>query len=64
MATVQSDGTVTWFAPAIFTSSCRIQVRYFPFDTQTCTLRYSSWAYNGLEVDMLPEKGNDSEQDR
>ncbi|XP_072024582.1 neuronal acetylcholine receptor subunit alpha-9-like [Amphiura filiformis] len=62
-AAIQSDGRVTWYAPAIFTSSCRIKVRYFPFDTQICVLQYSSWAYNGFEVDLFPDKSNDSSQD-
>ncbi|XP_072024583.1 neuronal acetylcholine receptor subunit alpha-5-like [Amphiura filiformis] len=62
-ASVASDGSITWFAPAIFTSSCRIRVRHFPFDTQICTLRFGSWAYNGLEVDLYPETGADAKQD-
>ena len=27
----------------IFQSSCTIDVTYFPFDTQNCTLKFGSW---------------------
>lgn len=51
-AAVYSDGSVYWNAPAIYTSSCKIDVSYFPFDEQICTLQFGSWAYNGLQVDL------------
>jgi len=36
--------------PAIFKSYCEIDVRYFPFDTQTCFMKFGSWSYSGLQV--------------
>lgn len=51
-AAVYSDGSVYWNAPAIYTSSCKIDVSYFPFDEQICTLQFGSWAYNGFQVDL------------
>ncbi|XP_788399.5 neuronal acetylcholine receptor subunit alpha-10 [Strongylocentrotus purpuratus] len=42
---VDHEGYVTWYAPMISTSSCRVNVRYFPFDTQKCNLSFSSWVY-------------------
>ncbi|XP_041453750.1 neuronal acetylcholine receptor subunit alpha-10-like [Lytechinus variegatus] len=44
-ALVSSDGMVTWYTPMVISSSCKINVRYFPFDVQTCTLTFGSWAY-------------------
>lgn len=32
--TVHSSGRNTWLAPAIFKSTCKINVAFFPFDEQ------------------------------
>ncbi|EFX61551.1 hypothetical protein DAPPUDRAFT_19314, partial [Daphnia pulex] len=49
-AILHSDGHVKWNPPAIFKSYCEIDVRYFPFDTQTCFMKFGSWSYSGLQV--------------
>jgi len=46
MAVVQSDGTVLWIPPALFRSSCSIDITQFPFDIQTCQLKFGSWTYD------------------
>ena len=33
---VYSDGTIVWDQSLITKSSCPMNVRYFPFDSQTC----------------------------
>lgn len=38
--------------PAIYKSSCEIDVEYFPFDEQTCILKFGSWTYDGFKVDL------------
>ncbi|XP_072014713.1 neuronal acetylcholine receptor subunit alpha-9-like [Amphiura filiformis] len=58
------DGTVKWYSPVILTSSCRQRVRYFPFDTQVCLLRFCSWSAHSRQIDFWPEEGSDSVQSR
>ncbi|XP_062377934.1 acetylcholine receptor subunit delta [Sardina pilchardus] len=49
---VQSSGSIFWLPPAIFRSSCTINVNYFPFDWQNCSLKFSSLTYNAKEISM------------
>lgn len=39
------NGKCSWFCPASFTSTCPIDVQYFPFDRQKCILKFGSWTY-------------------
>ncbi|KAI8789411.1 neuronal acetylcholine receptor subunit alpha-10 [Biomphalaria glabrata] len=50
---VAADGNVTWFSMVIFKSSCSINVRYFPFDAQNCSMQFASWSYDGFLVNLL-----------
>jgi len=52
-AIVTSDGDVLWVVPAMTKSSCRIDVTFFPFDEQRCTLKFGSWTYDGLQMDLV-----------
>ena len=62
-ATIHSDGLVMWKPPAIYKSLCPIDVEFFPFDEQQCTLKIGSWTYDGYSVDIkhisLPHNVND-----
>ncbi|NXY50603.1 ACHD protein, partial [Ceuthmochares aereus] len=49
---VQNTGYVYWQPPAIFRSACPVNVDFFPFDWQNCTLKFSSLAYSALEINM------------
>ncbi|VDK40055.1 unnamed protein product [Taenia asiatica] len=51
-AMVFHNGTVKWTPPAIFKSSCPINVQYFPYDIQECSMKFGSWTYNGHEVSL------------
>ncbi|XP_065567236.1 acetylcholine receptor subunit alpha-like isoform X2 [Artemia franciscana] len=51
-ATMQHTGRIEWKPPAIYKSSCEIDVEYFPFDEQTCVMKFGSWTYDGFQVDL------------
>lgn len=51
-ATLKYTGEVFWEPPAIYKSSCEINVEYFPYDEQTCFMKFGSWTYNGAQVDL------------
>ncbi|XP_039629486.1 neuronal acetylcholine receptor subunit alpha-3-like [Polypterus senegalus] len=52
-AVVRYNGDVTWMPPAIFKSSCKIDVTYFPFDYQNCTMKFGSWTYDKAKIDLV-----------
>lgn len=39
---INSTGHMYWLPPAIFRSTCNIEITYFPFDWQNCTLIFRS----------------------
>lgn len=49
---VWHNGNVQQSPPGIFTSSCHIDIKWFPFDEQTCTLMFGSWTYDGTKIDL------------
>ncbi|RWS22863.1 acetylcholine receptor subunit alpha-like protein, partial [Leptotrombidium deliense] len=51
-ARVYHTGEVVWKPPAMYKSTCEIDVEWFPFDVQSCPLKFGSWTYDGYEVDL------------
>ncbi|MEE6513346.1 hypothetical protein FKM82_020920 [Ascaphus truei] len=52
-ALLKHTGDVTWIPPTIFKSSCKIDVTFFPFDYQNCTLKFGSWTYDKAKIDLV-----------
>nr|CAD7454516.1 unnamed protein product [Timema tahoe] len=46
---VTYTGEVVWLSHGIFRSSCDINVEYFPFDIQSCNMKWASWTYDGYQ---------------
>lgn len=55
---INSDGTVLWIPQAIFKSVCKIDIMYFPFDIQTCRMKFSTWSYDGGQIDLMDLYGS------
>ncbi len=64
LALVFEDGFVEWLTPAVLTSSCRVHVKFFPFDTQVCEMKMASWSYTDKQIHMKAETGRLAKQDR
>ncbi|XP_069042860.1 acetylcholine receptor subunit epsilon isoform X1 [Lepisosteus oculatus] len=50
---IHPDGSMYWLPPAIYRSACSVEVTYFPFDWQNCTLVFRSQTYSANEIDII-----------
>jgi len=49
---VTSDGGVLWVPPAKLRSFCRLNLRAWPLDEQTCVLKFGSWTSHGEQISL------------
>ncbi|XP_077977258.1 neuronal acetylcholine receptor subunit alpha-10-like [Glandiceps talaboti] len=53
-AIVMYNGTVKLKSkPTLLKSTCKINVKYFPFDVQACKLKFGSWTYTSMQINLL-----------
>ncbi|XP_019647190.1 PREDICTED: neuronal acetylcholine receptor subunit alpha-10-like [Branchiostoma belcheri] len=52
-ATIRPDGSVAFLYPFTFKAACRVNIVYFPEDRQVCPLKFGSWSYDGLKLDLV-----------
>lgn len=57
---VTKTTTVEMLYPAIYKSSCIIDLRYFPFDYTRCLLTIGSWIYDNKAIDYFHEPDTSS----
>uniref|UniRef100_A0A4W5RSV8 Acetylcholine receptor subunit epsilon n=1 Tax=Hucho hucho TaxID=62062 RepID=A0A4W5RSV8_9TELE len=50
---IYSSGYMYWLPPAIYRSTCAIEITYFPFDYQNCTLVFRSQTYSANELEII-----------
>lgn len=47
------DGSQSWLVPVFVTTSCLYDVTNFPYDRQQCFLKFLSWTYDQVKLDLI-----------
>ena len=53
---INHDGDIRWSFGGILTTSCDIDLSFYPFDNQHCDIEIESWQYekNKIQLDLYP----------
>lgn len=49
---VSFDGSVVWMPFEVFETRCDVNIKYFPFDQQNCTLKFVVWSHSIHEINI------------
>jgi hypothetical protein len=49
---VYNNGKVLWVPPSKFDTFCELDLKYWPFDKQTCQIIIGSWTYSGFQINL------------
>ncbi|KAH8409516.1 hypothetical protein KR222_007698, partial [Zaprionus bogoriensis] len=47
---IKSSGTILWVPPAVYTAYCKLNMRNWPYDEQTCKLKIGTWAQDRINA--------------
>ena len=51
-AILSSTGHVRWEPAGTFQTSCKIDITFYPYDTQLCSLVFGTWSYTSNQVNL------------
>lgn len=49
---ISHDGSVTWAPPMMYIVHCEIDVTYYPYDQQKCSIELTSWGFSNKELQL------------
>ena len=49
---ISSNGNVHWEPGGVFTTTCDIDITYFPFDEQACPIEIGAWSYKSGRMNL------------
>lgn len=52
MPLIYSSGTALWVPPCHVSAYCNLTLEEHPFGEQNCKLKFGSWVYDGLIMDV------------
>ena len=50
---INGNGRVHWNPSGIFNVACESDITYYPFDSQTCDIKVSTWGYTQGEIQLV-----------
>jgi len=54
-AVVRRNGQVRWQPGGVFRTMCPIDIRFYPFDEQTCDLLFGAWSYYTTKMNLTAD---------
>lgn len=51
-ANLYFNGDIIWSRPGLVKSTCSFDLEYFPYDRQTCYLKFGSWVYHKSQMNI------------
>nr|XP_004226901.1 neuronal acetylcholine receptor subunit beta-3-like [Ciona intestinalis] len=59
---INNFGLVRFLQPVAYETTCSVNIAYFPFDQQTCTLTFTSWTFPTSSLDLMSKRSADQMQ--